>query len=133
LIVLLLRPRLVIYNATLEQVRPIVADVVSRLDRDARWAGESLVMPQLGVQLHFEVAPHMKNVQLISSGPQQNLHGWRQLEVELRTALRRVRTSPNFHGSLFIGCGLLLIAAISLLLARDPGNVMQTLSAMLRR
>jgi hypothetical protein len=44
-----------------------------------------------------------------------------------------VRTSPNFHGSLFIGCGLLLIAAISLLLARDPGNVMQTLSAMLRR
>src|SRR5438477_13127575 len=35
LVTLLLRPRLVIYNTTLEQVRPIVADVASRLDRDS--------------------------------------------------------------------------------------------------
>jgi hypothetical protein len=131
LLVLLLRPRLVIYNATLDQVRPIVADVISRLDCDARWAGESVIMPQLGVQLHFEAAPLLKNVQLVSSGPHQNLHAWRQLEQELRTALRRLRTSPNVFGTLFIGCGILLIAAISLLLARDPGGVMQTLSAML--
>jgi len=133
LMVLMLRPRLVIYNATLDQVRPIMVDVVSRLDRDARWAGESVVLPQLGVHLHFDVAPLMKNVQLVSSGPQQSLHGWHQLETELRTALKRAKTTPNFHGTLFIGCGILLVAAISLLLARDPAGVMQTLSAMLRR
>jgi hypothetical protein len=133
LIVLMLRPRLVIYNATLDQVRPIVADVVSRLERDARWAGESVILPQLGVHLHFDVAPFMKNVQLVSSGPQQNLHGWHQLETELRTALKRAKTTPNLYGTLFIGCGILLVAAISLLLARDPAGVMQTLTAMLRR
>src|SRR4051812_33232944 len=34
LIVLLLRPRLIIYNIALDQVRPIVVDVVVRLDRE---------------------------------------------------------------------------------------------------
>jgi hypothetical protein len=55
------------------------------------------------------------------------------MELELRTALKRAKTTPNLHGTLFIGCGIMLIAAISLLLARDPAGVMQTLSAMLRR
>ena len=81
LVVLLLRPRLVVYNIALEQLRPLLADVVARLDPEARWAGESLVMPRLGVQLHLESAPLLNNVQLVSSGPAQALSGWRQLEV----------------------------------------------------
>ena len=133
LIVLMLRPRLVIYNISLDQLRPVVADVVARLDRDARWAGESLVMPQLGVQLHMEYAHVMNNVQLVSAGPQQNLHGWRQLEIELRTALRRTRTAPNAHGGILLGCGVMLAAAITYLLAHDPAGVMQSLNEMLRR
>jgi hypothetical protein len=133
LIVLMLRPRLVIYNISLDQVRPVVADVVSRLDRDARWAGESLVIPQLGVQLHLESAHIMKNVQLVSSGPQQNLHGWWQLEYELRNALRRMPTTPNVHGGILLSTGLLLAAAITFLLARDPAGVMLSLNEMLRR
>ncbi len=39
LIILLLRPRLVVYNVTLEQLRPLLADVVARLDSESRWAG----------------------------------------------------------------------------------------------
>src|SRR5689334_15822300 len=92
LIVLLMRPRIVVYNITLEQLRPVLADAVARLDSDARWAGESLVMPQLGVQLHLETAPMLKNVQLVSSGPQQSVYGWRQLETALAATLRRTRT-----------------------------------------
>ncbi len=133
LIVLMLRPRLVIYNISLDQVRPVVADVVSRLDRDARWAGESLVIPQLGVQLHLEAAHLMKNVQLVSSGPHQNLYGWRHLELELRAALRRTPTTPNAHGGILLATGLMLAAAITFLLARDPAGVMQSLNEMLRR
>ena len=98
LIILFLRPRLVIYNITLEQLRPLLADVVARLDGEARWAGESLVMPQLGVQLHLDAVPMLKNVQLVSSGPEQSLPGWRQLETGLAAALRRTRTSPNPYG-----------------------------------
>jgi hypothetical protein len=133
LVILLLRPRLVVYNITLEQLRPLLADVVARLDATSRWAGESLVMPQLGVQLHVEVAPLLKNVQLVSSGPQQSLFGWRQLETELSTALRRTRTTPNPLGVSLLSFGVMMAAAITYVLARDPGGVMQALNEMLRR
>src|SRR5262245_46172950 len=133
LVVLLLRPRLVIYNITLEQLRPVLADVVARLDAETRWAGESLLMPQLGVHLHIEAAPLTKHVQLVSSGPQQNLTGWRRLEVELSAALRRTRTAPNPYGVSLISFGLLMAAAITYVLSRDPGEVMQALNEMLRR
>ena len=48
LIVLLLRPRLVIYNVNPDQLRAMLAEVVSELDSDARWAGDSLVLPKTG-------------------------------------------------------------------------------------
>ncbi|MFM7107161.1 MAG: hypothetical protein ACKOZU_00890, partial [Planctomycetaceae bacterium] len=35
------RPRLVIYNVSLEQIRPVVAQVAATLDPAARWAGET--------------------------------------------------------------------------------------------
>lgn len=133
LVILLLRPRLVIYNITLEQLRPLLADVVARLDTNSRWAGESLVMPQLGVQLHVEAAPLLKNVQLVSSGPQQSLYGWRQLESELSAALRRTRTGPNPLGVSLLSFGVLMAVAITFVLARDPGSVLQALNEMLRR
>jgi hypothetical protein len=133
LLVLLLRPRLIVYNITLEQLRPLLADVVSKLDTEARWAGESLVIPHLGVQLHLESAAMVKNVQLVSSGPQQNIHGWRQLEMGLATALRRTRTSPNPYGVSLISFGILLAAAITYVLVRDPDGVTQAINEMLRR
>jgi hypothetical protein len=133
LIILLMRPRIVVYNVTLEQLRPVLADAVARLDTDARWAGESLVMPQLGVQLHLEMAPMLKNVQLVSSGPQQTILGWRQLETALAAALRRTRTAPNPVGASLLIFGVLIAATVSYTLARDPSGVMQALNEMLRR
>jgi hypothetical protein len=133
LVILLLRPRLVIYNITLEQLRPLLADVVARLDTEARWAGESLIMPQLGLQLHLEAVPMLKHVQLVSSGPEQSISGWRHLERELVTALRRTRTSPNPYGVSLLSFGVLMAAAITYVLARDPSGVTQALNEMLRR
>ncbi len=133
LVVLLLRPRLIIYNIALEQLRPLLADVVTRLDSDARWAGESLVMPHLGVQLHVEPAPLLNNVQLVSSGSNQSLAGWRQLESALATALRRTRTTAHPVGVSLLGLGVLAAGTIALVLARDPGGVTQALNEMLRR
>jgi Ca2+/Na+ antiporter len=133
LIILLQRPRVVVYNITLEQLRPLLADVVSRLDGDARWAGESLMLPQLGVQLHLEFAPMLQNVQLISAGPEQNLAGWKRLEKELVVALRKSRQRANLFGVLATGMGLFMAAGITYLLVRDPGEVLHALNEMLRR
>ena len=49
LVVLLLRPRLVVYNIPAERIRPLLANLAVELDPDARWAGECLVLPQIGV------------------------------------------------------------------------------------
>jgi hypothetical protein len=133
LVVLLLRPRLIIYNITLDQLRPLLADVAAKLDSETRWAGESVVIPQLRVQLHLDVAPLMKNVQLVSSGPEQNVPGWRQLEAQLAAVLRRSRTSPNPYGISLLGCGVLLATTIFFLLARDPNGIAQATRDLLRQ
>lgn len=133
LVVLLMRPRLIIYNVTAEQLRPVLSDVVSRLDPAARWAGESLTMPNLGVQLHVEPLLMLKNVQLVSTGPHQNLAGWRTLENELRPALRSARGAPNPYGVSLLTFGLAIAGAITYWLARDPAGVQQALNEMLRR
>ncbi len=97
LIVLLMRPRLVIYNIAADQLRPVLSDIVTELDPDARWAGDALSLPQLGVQLHLEPTVMFKNVQLVAAGPQQNLNGWRRLEIELNRAFRGPRILLSRH------------------------------------
>lgn len=133
LVILMLRPRLVIYNVSAEQLRPVLGDVVSRLDPDARWAGESLTMPNLLVQLHVESAAALKNVQLVAAGPNQSLAGWRRLEIELAGALRASRGTANPWGASLIVFGLAFAAVITYRLAGDPGGVQQALNDMLRR
>ena len=133
LAVLLLRPRLIVYNIALEQLRPLLADVVARLDPEARWAGESLVMPRLGLQLHLEAAPLLNNVQLVSSGSAQALAGWRQLETELAASLRRTRTAAHPLGASLLGLGVLTAGTVVFMLVSDPPGVIQALNEMLRR
>lgn len=133
LLVLLSRPRLVLYNITIEQLRPALAEVVARLDPEARWAGDSLTIPELGVQLHIEPLAAMKNVQLVASGPEQNMLGWRKLEGELAFALRKSRGTPNPYGLSLVTFGLFMCGMISYWLARDPLAVQQALNELLRR
>lgn len=133
LLVLLMRPRIVIYNVTFEQLRPSLADIVLRLDSESRWAGDSLVMPNLGVQLTVESQGMMKNVQLVAAGPQQSFQGWRLLEVELVEALRTAKGTRNPYGMSLIMFGLLMAGSLLFWLSRDPQGVAQALNEMLRK
>jgi hypothetical protein len=133
LIAMLLRPRLVIYNVTVEQLRPALAEVAARLDPEVRWAGDSLTLPQVELRLHIEAAPLVKNVQLVAAGPGQNLAAWRQLETELATSLRQLPGQPNPYGRMLLACGAVLAGGITWTLARDPAAVQQALVEMLRQ
>jgi hypothetical protein len=133
LIALMLRPRLVIYNVTVEQLRPALAEIASRLDSEARWAGDSLSLPQAELRLHIEALPLVKNVQLVAAGPGQNLATWRQLEVELAAALRQSPGQANPYGFSLLTLGIVLASAITWSLARDPSGVQQALTEMLRQ
>ena len=132
LVLLVLRPRLVIYNISPDELRPILADLVTQLDPEVRWAGDSLALPNLGVQLHVEGLPMMRNVSLGSTGPQQNQQGWRRLEQALEPALGRLEVPRNPRGFSLIGAGVLLMLALILAIARDPQAVFQSLSHMLQ-
>ena len=95
LIVLLMRARIVVYNVTAEQLRPILFNVATKLDPGSRWVGQSLLMPDRDVHLHLEPVQWLRNVQLTAGGNQQNYDGWQELERELSAALNEIRIGPN--------------------------------------
>lgn len=117
LIILSQPPRLVIYNISSEQFRIILADVVGKLDPQVRWAGEGLYLPKLGVNLHLERWGTIRNVLLLSSGPNQNRDGWQMLENALRREFQKSIAGRNSMGLVLtlIGIGLLIFVLFSLL------------------
>ena len=110
----------------------LLANLVSDLDREARWAGECLVLPKLGVQLHIEASPAMRVVQLVAAGPQQSYEGWRRLERALMPALRQTPGTRHRLGYTLVGCGVAMVAFMAFLMVRDPETVAQSLREMLR-
>ena len=132
LIVLLMRPRIVIYNTSVEQIRPILSSVVAELDSEARWAGECLVLPRLGVQLNIESAGALRNIQLVSAGPVQNYSGWRHLEIALWKALQEARGTSNRLGYVMLFLGAVTLGLVTAYLFSDPQTVAQSLKQMLR-
>lgn len=127
LVLLLLRPRLVIYNITVDKLRPILADLVDRVDPGARWAGDSLVLPGLGIQLYVDHFMGLRCASLISAGRNQSQQGWRRLEALLGDALAREDVARNPRGLLLFSIGLAMIAGLVLAISRNPQAVAQSL------
>lgn len=132
LTLLLLRPRLIVYNISVDRLRPILADLVNHLDAEARWAGDSLIMPGLGVQMYIDGSPAMRNASLVSIGSNQNHQGWRRLEEALAATLQQVEVARNPRGASLVSAGVLIGAALVLAIARDPQAVARELFDMLR-
>ena len=130
--ILLARPRLIIYNATIDLVRPVLADVAARLDSEVRWAGDSVVLPQANVQLHLESYLPMRNVSLVAIGERQSYTSWQRLERELQTALRSTEVQRNPRAFSFLAIGLLMASWPLYLTIRDGEAVAQALKQMLR-
>jgi hypothetical protein len=131
LVVLLQRPRIVIYNAGPDQIRSLLGNIAGELDREARWAGECLSLPTLGVQLHLESVALVRNVQLVSVGGMQSFEGWARLERTLRTALREHGArSRNPYGLSLIAIGAMLITAVALCAVSDPKAVAQLMQML---
>ena len=133
LVVLLMRPRLVVYNTTIDQFRPILAEAVSRLDPKARWSGESLLIPSLNIHLHLEGIAWLRNVQLVSSGSRQCYEGWRKLENELRKSVKEVTAKPNALGIVLLMSALLVGIGTSVWMVNDKPTVAKSLKEILRR
>lgn len=133
LIVLLLKPRLVVYNISAEQLRPVLTQVAMELDKSSRWIGDSLYIPSQHVHLHMDSIDWLRNIQLTASGSRQSFEGWRRLESGLRSGLATARVGPNLVGiPLLVSSGLLAVLAAAWMLS-EPQAVAQALDEMLRR
>jgi hypothetical protein len=91
------RPRLVVYNVTTEQLRPILAEVIGGLDPAARWAGESVVLPGRGLQLLLDSRGLTRCVSVVAG--------------RVRRAARKLRVPRNPWGAATVAAGVLLLAA----------------------
>jgi len=110
--VLLLPPRIVVYNASLDQIRRVLSEVVNDLDSESRWAGGSAALPKLRVEFFLDDHPTVRNVSLVATSSPQSFAGWRMLEKALRTQLREtVESAPN-------ACGLVSLIAAAAMAAR---------------
>jgi hypothetical protein len=108
--VLAMRPRLVIYNITLDQLRPVVAEVVAGLDTSARWAGETAALPSRGIQVHLDGRGSMRSVSVVAVGARTSPEGWTEFSRRLRQAVGRLRVRSSPWGGLFAGLGGLVLA-----------------------
>ena len=107
-VLLAARPRLVVYNITPEQLRPVVAEVVTALDPAARWAGETAALPGRGIQVHLDGRGAMRSVSVVALGGRTSAEGWAEFSRRLRQAVRRLRVRRSPWAAVFGGCGCLL-------------------------
>lgn len=126
-VILWMRPRIVIYNIALEELRPVLGKLVSELDPEHRWAGNSVVLPSLGVQFQIERFAPMRNVSLVAAATEQSYAGWHTLERRLAGELTATRRAPNPLGALFVSLAVLLLVAVGIWIAADPQAIVRGL------
>ncbi len=109
LAILVSRPRLVVYNATVEQLRPAVAEVVLAVDPSARWAGETVAMPSFGLQVHIDGGSTMRNVTLVALGKRPSPEGWSEFTRRVRGSIGLLRVSSSPWSGLFLLGGIVVL------------------------
>lgn len=129
--VLLMRSRIVIYNITLEHLRPILTGIAQRMDARSRWHGNALWMPEQKIHLHVEPVEWLRNVELTAGGNQQSYEAWRTLEKELNQALRNIPIEPNTMGLPFMISSIALAIGSVVWMLRDKTAVAMALKELL--
>ncbi len=109
------RPRMVVYNIGLDQMRPLVASVVAALDSSARWAGETAALPTRGLQVHLDDRGPARSVSVIAAG-RSSAEAWGEFSRRLRLAVRPVRVRPSPWAWAFFMAGV-VVAAVATWLA----------------
>jgi len=104
------RPRLVVYNVTVEQLRPLLAEVVGKLDASARWAGESVVLPAQGLQVLLDGRGLGRAVSVVAVGTRTSPEAWAEFARRVRRATRKLQVRRNPWGALALAAGLTLVA-----------------------
>jgi hypothetical protein len=106
---LVARPRLVVYNISIDQLRPLVAEVVSSLDPTARWAGETAALPARGLQVQIEGNGGLRTATIIAAGERASSEHWAEFGRRLRRAASRLPVRSHAVGAALAAMGGLMI------------------------
>lgn len=132
LIVLLMRARIVVYNISMDQLIPVLKSISNKLDRNSKWNGNSLMMPNLKVHLHVESVDWMRNIQLVAGGNEQSYEGWKMLEQELKGALKGMRVGPSVPGVFFLCISAILAVGTAIWVIAEREEVARAFNELLR-
>jgi hypothetical protein len=131
LLIMLSRPRLIVYNIPPEDLRAALDAAARRIDPDTVWAGKALSLPLSRVHLHVESFPPLGNVALLATGDEQSLSGWKRLEQSLRETLRETAVPVQAHGFWMMLTGAMILAGLTFWVVDDPQTIAQGLERML--
>ena len=106
-----LRPRFVVYNTTLDVLRKTISRVAIELDVDARWSGDAMNMPGLGVQFYLDDSPVGRVTSIVSIGRDISVSGWRRLRDALDAGLEEAAAPPRRLWLFFATVGVAFLAA----------------------
>ncbi len=120
------------YNAVVEDLRHVLGQVVAEVDPAGRWAGDALLLPRLGVQLHIDPSGLMRQVSLVATGHRQRMDGWKLLEHRLRESLAELPTRRNPPALILIVIGVQLAGYAVFRMLSNPQAVAQAMHEMLR-
>jgi hypothetical protein len=132
MVILLSRPRLIVYNIAPEDLDAALDTAAQRIDADTVRAGKSLYLPLARVHLHIEPFPPLGNVALIATGDEQSVSGWRRLEHSLRQAVQEAAPAGGTQGIWLLAIGSLMLAGLAYWVADDPQTIAQGLQRILR-
>jgi hypothetical protein len=99
----------VIFNIAVDQLHPLLTELVRRLDAEATSTGDSFLLPQLGVQFHIERYLPLHNISLVAIGDRQSFSGWRRMQAELKTVLAGVRRASRLPALGFFAVGMVML------------------------
>ncbi|MEC7565402.1 MAG: hypothetical protein VX738_06925 [Planctomycetota bacterium] len=108
-----IRPRLIIYNLSAEQLKTILGRLVAELDPDARWAGDNVELPNLGIQLSLDARSFMRSCQITSIGQDQSPSSWLKLQRALADELVKIRVPTNPYAISMIAIATMLATLIA--------------------
>lgn len=107
------RPRLVVYNVGVEQLRPVVAEVASAIDPTVRWAGETAALPGRGLQVQLDDRGLGRTVSVIAIGGRAAAEAWPEFSRRVRRAVRTLRVHRRPWAGVFAAVAVLLgLAAV---------------------
>ncbi|HOA53437.1 MAG TPA: hypothetical protein PKI05_14385 [Thermogutta sp.] len=131
LLILAAPPKLVIFNASVHEVRSLVSETAVELDPESRWAGDCLHMPNLRVQLFLHVSPGWRNATLSAIGNNQDYQGWHRFGQALTKRLAMLEVRPNLRGLYLLLTGSVLLATCMISAFREPTILSQLLSRII--